>query len=75
MKTGRIFVALLSTVGIVGALVTGADIYSRFLYLSILLVVGGWLWTHWVARGLRLSRSARVLRANVGDFLKNILMW
>jgi len=70
MKTGRIFVALLSTVGIVGALVTGADIYSRFLYLSILLVVGGWLWTHWVARGLRLSRSARVLRANVGDFFE-----
>ena len=70
MKAGRIFVALLFGVGVVGVLVTGAAIYSRFLYLSILLVVGFWVWTRWVARGLRLSRSARILRANVGDFFE-----
>ncbi len=39
MKSGRIFVALLLLTGVVGALVTGADIYSRFLYLGVLLVV------------------------------------
>jgi uncharacterized protein (DUF58 family) len=70
MKSGRIFIALLFLAGVIGALVTGADIYSRFLYLSILLVVGSWLWTHWAAGGLRLSRSARILRANVGDFFE-----
>jgi uncharacterized protein (DUF58 family) len=70
MKSGRIFVALLLLVGTIGALATGADIYSRFLYLGVLLVVGCWVWTQWVARGLRLSRSARILRANVGDFFE-----
>jgi len=70
MKSGRIFVALLLLVGIVGALITGADIYSRFLYLGGLLVIGGWVWTQWVARGLKLSRNARVTRANVGDFFE-----
>jgi uncharacterized protein (DUF58 family) len=70
MKAGRIFVALLFGVGVAGALVTGAALYSRFIYLSILLVVGFWGWTRWVVRGLRVSRSARVLRANAGDFFE-----
>jgi uncharacterized protein (DUF58 family) len=70
MKSGRIFVILLLLVGAVGALVSGADIYSRFLYLGGLLLLGGWGWTFWAARGLRLTRNARILRANVGDFFE-----
>jgi uncharacterized protein (DUF58 family) len=70
MKAGRIFIALLLLTGTLGVLITGADIYLRFLYLSILLLVGSWVWTFWVARGLRLSRSARIQRANVGDFFE-----
>jgi uncharacterized protein (DUF58 family) len=70
MKSGRIFVALLLLAGAVGSLVTGADIYSRLLYLGVLLVIVFWGWTYWTARGLRLSRSARTLRANVGDFFE-----
>jgi uncharacterized protein (DUF58 family) len=70
MKAGRIFVALLFGVGVVGVLISGAAIYSRFIYLSILLVVGFLGWTHWVGRGLRVSRSARILRANAGDFFE-----
>jgi uncharacterized protein (DUF58 family) len=70
MNSGRIFIALLLLAGAAGALVTGADIYSRFLYLGVLLVVGSWVWTFWVARGLRLSRNARITRAKVGDFFE-----
>ena len=70
MKSGRSFVALLLGIGAVGALVTGAAIYSRFLYLGILLLVGFWVWTRWVAGSLRVLRSARVQRANVGDFFE-----
>ncbi len=70
MKAGRIFVALLFGVGVVGVLVSGAAIYWRFLYLSILLVVGFWIWTQWVGRGLRVSRSTRILRANAGDYFE-----
>ena len=70
MRAGRILIALLFVTGLVGVVVTGAAIYSRFLYLSILLGVGAWIWTRWAGSGLRLNRNARVLRANVGDIFE-----
>jgi uncharacterized protein (DUF58 family) len=70
MRAGRILIALLFVIGAVGVVVTGAAIYSRFLYLSILLGVGAWVWTRWAASGLRLNRNARVQRANVGDIFE-----
>jgi uncharacterized protein (DUF58 family) len=70
MKSGRIFVALILFTGVVGVLITGAGVYSRFIYLGILLVAGSWLWTQWSARRLRFFRNARILRANVGDFFE-----
>ena len=70
MRAGRILVALLFVVGIVGIAINGAKIYSRFLYLSILLGVGSWLWMRWVASSVRLQRTARVQRANVGDIFE-----
>lgn len=66
-KAGRAFVALMFTVGVIGVLVNGAPIYSRFLYTSLLLALLGWAWTRWVIRGLTFERSSRELRANVGD--------
>jgi uncharacterized protein (DUF58 family) len=70
MRAGRILVALLFVTGLVGGMVTGAAIYSRLLYLSILLGVGSWVWTRWAASGLRLNRYARVQRASVGDIFE-----
>ncbi len=70
MKAGRILVASLIVVGIAGIVVTGAAIYSRFLYLGIILLLGGFIWTYWVGRSLQLQRSARVQRANVGDIFE-----
>ena len=70
MRAGRILIALLFLTGLVGVMVTGAAIYSRFLYLSILLGVGAWVWTRWAASGLRLYRYARDQRANVGDIFE-----
>lgn len=70
MRSGRILIALLFITGLTGVMVTGAAIYSRFLYLSVLLTVGAWVWTRWAASGLRLSRVARVQRANVGDIFE-----
>lgn len=67
MKAGRILLALIFGVGLFGALVNGAPIYSRFLYFSILLAAASWAWTRWAARGLAFERSSRELRANVGD--------
>ncbi len=70
MRAGRILIALLLVIGVVGVIITGAAVYSRFIYLSVLLGIGGWIWTRWTANGLRLLRSARVQRANVGDIFE-----
>lgn len=70
MKSGRILLAALILIGLAGIVATGAAIYSRFLYLGILLLVGGFIWTYWVGRSLQLQRSSRVQRANVGDIFE-----
>lgn len=67
MRAGRVFVGLLILIGAAGILLKGASIYSRFLYLGILLVVSSWLWSQWVARALHVKRLARIVHANVGD--------
>ncbi|NOY98805.1 MAG: DUF58 domain-containing protein [Chloroflexi bacterium] len=67
MKRGRIFIVLLLLVGVLGSLVTGASIYVRLLYLSVLLIVGSWVWARLSLSGLTVVRWARSLRANVGD--------
>ncbi|MBK9602070.1 MAG: DUF58 domain-containing protein [Anaerolineales bacterium] len=70
MRSGRILLALLLLIGVVGVLTTGAAIYSRFMYLSLLLGIGSWIWTHWTARGMGLQRFSRLQRANVGDIFE-----
>ena len=67
MKAGRVLIVLMFIIGIVGVLVNGAPLYSRFLYFSILLAFIAWAWTRWLARNISLSRTTRELRANVGD--------
>lgn len=67
MKAGRVLIALLFIVGAVGILVSGAAVYSRFFYSSVLLTVFAWAWTRFAVRGMFLERSSRELRANVGD--------
>jgi len=67
MKAGRTFIAVLILVGLWGIVVSGATIYSRLLYLGILLSVGGWCWTFLLGRSLKFHRSARLQRASVGD--------
>lgn len=67
MKAGRVLIALMFVIGLIGVFVNGAPLYSRFLYTSILLAFVSWAWTVWVANRISLERSTRELRANVGD--------
>lgn len=67
MRAGRILVALMLAAGLIGVFVNGAPLYSRFLFLGILMLVVSWAWTRWAASGLSMERSSRELRANVGD--------
>ncbi|MEK6751567.1 MAG: DUF58 domain-containing protein [Chloroflexota bacterium] len=67
MKAGRILLALLFVVGLLGVVFNGALIYTRFFLISVVLGIISWVWTRWSASGLSLIRGSRVLRANVGD--------
>ncbi|NOH02970.1 MAG: hypothetical protein HND47_13940 [Chloroflexi bacterium] len=39
MRAGRILVALMLAAGLIGVFVNGAPLYSRFLFLGILMLV------------------------------------
>lgn len=70
MRSGRIFVALLILLGAIGAVVTGQEVYSRVLYLGLMLLLVSAAWTWLVTRPLNVQRRSRSLRANVGDMFE-----
>ena len=67
MRSGRILTGLLLLGGLIGLLVGAGEIYTRFLYLGVLLIAVSWLWTQFSLRGIHVTRRARSLRASVGD--------
>ena len=70
MRAGRILAAILLLGGLIGVLVQAGEIYTRFLYLGILVIVVSWIWTQVSLRGLNVKRRARSLRASVGDIFE-----
>ncbi|MEW6242645.1 MAG: hypothetical protein AB1564_17730, partial [Chloroflexota bacterium] len=60
MTGGRVLAAVLFAAGLIGSLVTGAALYSRILYLGILLVLSALLWTRLSLVGLTVHRRARL---------------
>jgi uncharacterized protein (DUF58 family) len=69
-QTGRILIAIILIVGCVGVLVTGAAMYTRLVLAALLIVAISWLWSLSALYGIRISRSARSLKASVGDVLE-----
>lgn len=67
MKYGRILILCLFAAGLVGTLVTGAPVYSRLLYLSLLAVLAAFTLTRLGVIGLSLERRARITKVSVGD--------
>lgn len=70
MRSGRLFVAFLVLVGLVGALISGAPLYSRLIYSGLLLLLVNFFWSALAARSLKIERYTRTLRANVGDIFE-----
>ena len=70
MRAGRLLVAILILVGAAGAAISGAAVYSRLLFVGLLLVVVSALWSWAASRWLRVSRHTRTRRANVGDIFE-----
>jgi uncharacterized protein (DUF58 family) len=69
-QAGRILVAVILLVGLGGVLITGAAMYTRLILAGTLIIVVSWLWSSTALFGIRLTRSARSLKASVGDVLE-----
>jgi uncharacterized protein (DUF58 family) len=65
----RVFLILLA-LSMIAGVATGADLYYRLSYLWIFLLAGSWIWSRLSIRGLKVSRSARALRAQVGQIFE-----
>jgi uncharacterized protein (DUF58 family) len=70
MNPSRILIALLILGGLIGSLAGGPAFYSHMLYLGLVLLIGAWLWTFFVARALRVDRISEARRGSVGDVFK-----
>jgi uncharacterized protein (DUF58 family) len=69
-QAGRIFIATILIVGGIGVLVTGAVMYTRLILAGTVIIIISWLWSITALSGIRVSRSARSLKASVGDVLE-----
>lgn len=67
MNQSRILILLLFLAGLAGTLTTNAPVYMRLLYLSLITLLGSWLWVQISLSGIQITRRSRSLRANVGD--------
>lgn len=67
---GRVFFLVLLLIGALGLAATGAAVYVRITYLSVVLLVASFVWTHYSLIGIQFRRTARSLRASVGDIFE-----
>lgn len=67
MTLSQRVVLLLLALSLIAGIATGGQIYYRLSYFWGILFFGSWLWSIFSLRGLRLMRTARALRAQVGQ--------
>jgi uncharacterized protein (DUF58 family) len=70
MTTGQRVVLIILALSVIAAITTGGTIYYRLMYFFGLLYFGGWLWSKLSLKGIRFQRSARTLRAQVGQIFE-----
>ncbi len=70
MNTGQKVVLALLALSLIAGLATGGKLYYRLSIFWILLFFGSWLWSLFSLRGLQFKRSARTLRAQVGQIFE-----
>jgi uncharacterized protein (DUF58 family) len=70
MTTGQKGVLALLALSITAGFATGGKLYYRLSIFWALLFFGAWIWSAFSLRGLKFSRSARTLRAQVGQIFE-----
>jgi uncharacterized protein (DUF58 family) len=70
MNTGQKVVLALLSLSLIAGFTTGGRLYYRLTVFWILLFFGSWFWSLFSLRGLQFKRSARSLRAQVGQIFE-----
>lgn len=70
MTTGQKVVLTLLALSIIAGLATGGKLYYRLSIFWALLFFGSWFWSLFSLRNLKFKRSARTLRAQVGQIFE-----
>ena len=70
MTTGQKVVLVLLALCLLAGLATGGRLYYRLSIFWAVLFFGSWLWSLFSLRGLQFKRSARTLRAQVGQIFE-----
>jgi uncharacterized protein (DUF58 family) len=73
MISRRLVVFLLLAASLIGAVVSGRELFFNLLYLWVTIVVVAAVWTWLGLRGIRIARHTRALRAQVGRPLEERL--
>jgi len=67
MSISQRVLMILLIICLAAGLATGWRMYYRLTYLWFFMIVSSWLWSYYSIRGIRFVRSARTLRAQVGQ--------
>ena len=70
MNTSQRVILILLVISFIVGVSTGNRLYYRLTYLWTILFVGSWIWSFLSVRGIRIARSARALRAQVGQIFE-----
>jgi uncharacterized protein (DUF58 family) len=70
MTTGARIVLVLLLLCVFAGAITGSQIYYRLSYIWGILFFGSWLWSRFMLRGVKLVRTPRATRAQVGQIFE-----
>jgi len=70
MNTSQRVTIILLTLSVIVGVATGEKLYYRLSYLWGFLLAGSWIWSRLSIRGIKVERSARALRAQVGQIFE-----
>jgi uncharacterized protein (DUF58 family) len=70
MTSGQKVVLTAFAISIIAGLATGGKLYYRLSVFWVLLFIGSWLWSTVSIHGMAFKRSARTLRAQVGQIFE-----
>ena len=66
----RYIIWLLLGVSILALAITGSEIYSRLVYVWVILLFGTWTWSKLSLRGIKVYRKPRLRRAHIGQIFE-----